>query len=368
MEKRRIAIAAGGTPGHVNLGLAIAESYRQTFEDLDLLFIGAPGGAESRLVPPRGFPLELLPGLPIMGESLAGKLRAVRQLAYAIWQARRLLRERKTRLVIGLGSYASAAPIFAAKTLRLHTAIHEANVIAGLTNRWIGSLVDRVYLGFASADLDFPKNPTVVVGNPVRPEIAKASDKNRVAPSESGRAYHLLVLAGTKGAAFLNEKAVELIRKLAEHGPAIEVRHQAADANAVSIQAEYARCGISASVVPYLDDMGEAYSWADLSLTRSGASTLAELAAVGLPALLVPLAGSAENHQEANAKFCEEANCAIWVREVDWDTDELAGRVAPLLTNDQAWRAASVAMRGLSRPDAARSVVSDCEAMMAGHW
>jgi UDP-N-acetylglucosamine--N-acetylmuramyl-(pentapeptide) pyrophosphoryl-undecaprenol N-acetylglucosamine transferase len=368
MERRRVAVAGGGTAGHVYPALAIAAAYRQTVDNVDLLFLGTAEGFEARLMPRHGYRLVLVQGAPLFRVGLGGKLRALNCLGSGIGQARRALKAHGARLVIGLGGYASAGVLLAARSLGLPAAIHEANVLPGLTNKLLGRLVDRVYLGFAASGWAFPRGRTLVTGNPVRSEIVRVGCEKQQRRYGVDRPVHILVTGGSEGAPFLNRHAPDLLRRVAGHGLALAVSHQVGVWAVEPVRAAYARAGLAASVVPYIEDMATAYRRADLVVARAGALTLAELAVCGLPALLVPLPTAARDHQTANARVFAAAGGSWWVREADWHPESLAARLAALLRDPAAWMAAALRMRQLATPHAARAIVADCEALMAGRW
>src|SRR5712692_3331133 len=226
MKPHYIAVVGDGTAGHVYPALAIADAYRQFCDTADLLFIGAPDGFAARLAPSHGYRVALVPSGPLFGVGVAGKLRTLWRLGVGVRQARRVLRAAETKLVIGVGGYASAAALLAAKSLRLATAIYEANTVPGLTNALLGRFVDRIYLGFAAAGWGFPADRTLVTGNPVRPRILAVGGKERIAPHGTGRPVHILVTGGSLGAPFLNQQVPDLLARVAARGLSIEVRHQ----------------------------------------------------------------------------------------------------------------------------------------------
>jgi UDP-N-acetylglucosamine--N-acetylmuramyl-(pentapeptide) pyrophosphoryl-undecaprenol N-acetylglucosamine transferase len=363
---RRIAIAAGGTAGHVTAGLAVAEAYRAEFDDVSVCFIGTEQGLESRMIPDAGHELELVAGTPLAGETFGGKLKAVWNMGVGAVQARRVLSRSGARLVIGFGGYASSGALLAARSLGLRIAIHESNVVLGMTNRLLGRLADRTYLGFESTARE--NSEARVTGNPVRGEITECAARKAERSADWDRPARVAVLGGSLGSKFLNARAADLLGRVAELGAGVEVRHQAGDVDLDSIRRTYAQAGVTANVTPFISDMGEVYRWADFAVTSAGALTLAELAASGLPALLIPLRGSAGDHQVANARAFAGATGGWWVAEQDWDAETLAPRVASLLLGVEEWESASKRVRELATPGAARAMVQDCEELMSGQW
>jgi len=365
---RRLAIAAGGTAGHITVGLAIAEAYRQAFDDVSICFIGTPAGLEERLVPLAGYPLEIVAGTPVAGESGLGKSRAVWNLAAGARQARRILIRRRTRLLIGCGGYASAGALIGARSLRLRVAIQEANIVPGMANRLLSRLADRVYLGFEAAAGSIGGSKIRVTGNPVRSEISRTGASKRQRISADRECARVVVMGGSLGSRFLNQQAPKLLEAIANLGVAIDVRHQTGNEDPAPVAAAYRAAGISAHVEAFISDMADTYQWADFAITSAGALTLAELAACGLPALLIPLRNSAGDHQVANARAFAARTGGWWVTEEAWDPGPLAERIALLLRGTENWQSASKRMRELATPDAARALVADCEELMSGQW
>jgi UDP-N-acetylglucosamine--N-acetylmuramyl-(pentapeptide) pyrophosphoryl-undecaprenol N-acetylglucosamine transferase len=366
--QRRLTIVGGGPAGHVYPALTIADTYRRTFDHVDVCFIGTPAGCEARLVPAHGYRCTMVQGSPWYGVGVGGRLQATRALVVGIAQARRLLRAQGTQLVIGLGGYASVGVLLAARSLGLRIVIHEANIVPGLANRLLGRLADRVYLGWQAAAWAFPPGRTLVTGNPVRPEVAAVGDEKRRAVGNVHRPVRILVMGGSQGAPFLNRHVPDLLRQVTGHGLTLEVRHQVGDDDPAPVRARYAQAQITASVMPYIEAMADAYRWADFAIGRSGSGTIAELAACGLPALLVPLPTAAGDHQTMNAVAFAEA-CGGWcIREAHWQVQVQAARLAALLGDANALTGLAARARRLATPEAASILMTDCEALMAGQW
>jgi UDP-N-acetylglucosamine--N-acetylmuramyl-(pentapeptide) pyrophosphoryl-undecaprenol N-acetylglucosamine transferase len=331
---------------------------------VDVLFVGTAGGFEARLVRSHGHRLAVIRAAPLLGVGLTGKGWAVITTIVGAAQARRILRRDSVQLVLGLGNYACAPTVLAARSLGLPTVLHEANAVAGLANRLLGRIVDRVLLGFGSAAGAFTC-PTTVTGTPVRTEILALGEPSHPHGSpRPGAPFRILVSGGSQGSRFLDERVPHLLARVVRPGHTLEVRHQAAERDVERVEAAYAGVGVRALVVPYIDDMAEAYAWADFAVVCAGAVTLSELAAVGLPALLVPLGSAALDHQAANARAFAEATGVRWVGEDAWDADALAAHVASLITSSAAWSEASAGVRRLARTDAAAAVVRACEALI----
>lgn len=346
--------------------LAIAEAWRALDPGVDVRFAGALDGPAERLLAARGARLERVSGSQLVNVGVGGKLAAVPRVLAGMAQARRLLRAHGTRLVLGLGGYASGAVLLAARALGAGVAIHEANVIPGVANRMLAPFVHRVYLGFASSAFAFAARKRVVTGHPVRADIAALAAERRAAPDRT-RPARVLVLSSTRGESFFAERVPALLAEVERHGLVVEALHQTGDLAPGDVAHAYRQAGVKAAVAPYLDEIASAYRWADLVIARSGAGTIAETAHAGVPAILVPLTDASGDHQTANAVAIAATGAGLAVREADWRGDTLAGRVAALL-EPAAWTAASQATRALAVPDAAARIVADAEALMASRW
>lgn len=355
VRRRTVAIAGGGTAGHVTPGISIMSAYRD-LAGADVYFVACSAGFERDLVLSRGFPLKTIPGHPYARENPFGKVRALFALTSGILAARKLLKACPTDLVIGLGGYASAGTLMAARLLGIRTAIHEANVLPGIANKLLARLVDRVFVGWEQTRGAFHRNDIVVTGTPVLPQILEAA---AFAPSRHNRGmYRVLVTGGSLGSSFLNRQVPALLARVRDQGLPLTVRHQTGH-GLNEVRESYNSFGLSASVEAFIPSMIDAYRESDFVIATAGAVTLAELAALGLPSLLVPLAAAADGHQVPNAK----AYGGIWVAENDWDLDRLAESITDTLRNATGLAAESERLRQLARPHAAQQIVELCEAL-----
>ena len=360
---RRVVLVTGGTAGHVYPALAIAEAYKQAVASIEVLFFGTGDGFEAQLIPRYGYPLRVVRSRPIVGESLFGKVRTVGGLAGAFMRARQMLIEAKPELVVGFGGYASVPTILAARSLGMLTAIHECNVVPGLANKMLGRFVDRIYLGFEAATGQFQTGRVLVTGNPVRPDVGALASRPHD-PSSMERPFRILVTGGSQGSPFLNRHVPSLLARLAADGVSLEVLHQSGQADCDSVRKVYRDNGLKASVTPFVDDMAQAYQWADFAISCSGAATLAELAIAGLPVLLVPLSTAPKNHQVSNAAAFAQITTNCWLSEDHWEPDALREKITLLFGNQASWRDASERVRRFAKPDASQMLVADCEAII----
>ena len=348
-------------------GLAIAQAYAAAFDRLSVVFIGSADGFETRLVPAHGYELATIRAAPLMGTGPLGKLLALGSPLVGAWQARRILRDHGTRLVIGVGGFASVGGILAARSLGLRSVIHDANALPGRTNRYLSHLVDRVFVGWAPARELLSGKAAIVTGNPVRTAIAQAAAGHHPTACLGDR-LRVFIAGGSAGSGFLNEHIPEMLARAAGLGLSIEVTHQCGDFEPEIIRRAYAQAGIDARVEPYFERIEDIYRRTHLAVCCAGAMTLAELAVFSLPCVLVPLRSAADDHQAVNARIFAEATGCRWIREQDWQSAEVAAWIAALWRDPEAWRALSGRVRSYTRTDAAAAIVAECESMMAGAW
>ena len=349
----RIAMACGGTAGHVLPACAVAEALPR---GIDAVFLGGTMGLETRLARSRGHRLLTTPAAPLAGASMSAKVVGLRWTAAGALAARRILLREDVGLVVGFGSYASAPGVLAAWSLRLPIVLFETNATAGTANRRLAPFATLALLAEASAARAF-RCPARVTGVPLRAEILSVS-----ARPPAGM-LHVLVAGGSLGSAFLDERIPHLLARVAARVGSLVVRHVGDPERA---RAAYARAGVAATVMPFVDDMAAEYARANVAIVSAGATTLAELAAVGLPAVLVALASVARDHQTENAREFAAATDAVWCREADWDDASLAAHVAALATEPPAWAAAAAGMRRKARRGAADAVAQACLEVVDG--
>ncbi|MCB1919022.1 MAG: undecaprenyldiphospho-muramoylpentapeptide beta-N-acetylglucosaminyltransferase [Candidatus Competibacteraceae bacterium] len=349
-----ILIMAGGTGGHVFPALAVAERLR--IHGAAVTWMGARRGLEATLVPKAGIPMEWIEVAGLRGKSLRQRLLMPVMLSQALWQAGRILRRLRPAVVLGMGGFASGPGGIMARLLGIPLVVHEQNAIAGLTNRWLARVAGRVFEAFPGT---FPSTrQAVAVGNPVREVIANLPSPAVRFASRAGR-RRLLVLGGSQGALALNQRVPQALALLdARERP--EVWHQAGGQLHKAAEVAYRDAGITAQLTPFIENMAEAYGWADLVLCRAGALTIAELAAAGIGAVLVPFPFAVDDHQTANARFLEKAGAALVVQQAELTAERLAALLRELLSDrDRLLRMAEAARR-LAKVDAAEQVALAC--------
>jgi len=348
-----VLIMAGGTGGHVFPALAVAERLRE--QGVPVVWLGTRQGLEARVVPEADIPIEWLRVRGLRGNGLRGWLAAPFVLLRALGQALSVLRRHKPGAVLGMGGYAAGPGAVAAWLTRRPLIIHEQNAVAGLTNRLLGRLARRVLTGFPGL---LPERGGEHVGNPVRAAISRVPG-----PAERGvgerRPLRLLVVGGSLGALALNSTVPAALARLApEERP--EVRHQAGERTLQQAREAYDQAGVAVDLLPFIDDMAAAWAWADLVICRAGALTVAELEAVGVPAILVPLPGAVDDHQTANACQFVEAGAGVLLPQQALSAQRLALELKTLLADPQRLQRMAACARELGRPDAAATVARIC--------
>ena len=360
MAALRILISAGGTGGHIIPGLAVARELINRHQ-AEILFVGTPRGLESRLVPAAGFGLKLIEIGPLNNVSLGTKIKTLLKLPGSFFAARRLIREFRPDAVLSVGGYSSGPVMAAALQLRIPAMVVEPNAVPGLANRLVGKRVQAAAINFAAAGKWFRN--AEVTGIPVRPEFFS------LAPP-AGKDPHLLIFGGSQGARLFNTHLPQIISALLDAVPGLTVLHQSGARNFEVTQSAYQASGADSArweVKPFLDDMPARFGQAHLVMSRSGASSVAELAAAGKPALLVPFAAAADEHQRRNAEAMEAAGAAVMLQEKDLDTAGLLLQtLVNLLTNPGKLAAMSVAARTQAHPAAAEDIADRLTAL-AGH-
>jgi UDP-N-acetylglucosamine--N-acetylmuramyl-(pentapeptide) pyrophosphoryl-undecaprenol N-acetylglucosamine transferase len=355
-----LAVAGGGTGGHIFPGLAVAQEYRRRDPATRVLYLGVAGRMEERLVPAAGFPFHGLRVEGIRGRGLLGAVRGLALAARAVGECRRALAAFGADLLLGTGGYSSAPAAVAARTLGIPVVLQEQNTVPGLTNRVLGRIARRVFVAFDPAARFFARGRAEVTGNPVRDEALGPA-----AAVGEGSRLRVLVLGGSQGAHGVNRLVTGALPLLAAAGVAADFSHQSGEAEREAVGEAYRRAGVAAEVAAFFEGMGARYAAADLVIARAGAGTVAEIAANGRPAILVPYPRAASDHQRANARWLAGRGAALVVEETaDGAERELAGAVAGLARDRARLRAMAAASRGAGVRDAAARIVASCERML----
>jgi UDP-N-acetylglucosamine--N-acetylmuramyl-(pentapeptide) pyrophosphoryl-undecaprenol N-acetylglucosamine transferase len=352
----RAILAGGGTGGHVIPALAIAHELRARY-GAEVAFIGTGRGIETRLVPPAGFALKLIEVGALKNVTLATRLKTLAALPMAIVSSWQMLQEFKPQVLIGVGGYASGPAMLAASLSSIPTVAFEPNFVPGLANRAVAPLVTTAVVHFEETGEYFRR--FVVTGVPVRHAFFNLPSR------PAGGRPTLLVFGGSQGAAALNKVVIESLAELAGRVPGLHIVHQTGERDYNSAQAAYLRAPVAAEVSPFIDDMPQAFARADLIVCRSGASTVAEIAAAGKPAVFVPFPRAADDHQRRNAEALASRGAALLIPESQLTRERLVEAVAGLL-NDSERRQKMAAAAGTMAHANAAAVIAGIAARLAG--
>jgi UDP-N-acetylglucosamine--N-acetylmuramyl-(pentapeptide) pyrophosphoryl-undecaprenol N-acetylglucosamine transferase len=353
----RAILAGGGTGGHVIPALAVAQELQKQY-GAEVLFIGTARGIENRLVPAAGFELRLVEVGALKNVSLATRLRTMFDLPRAVWEARRILTEFRPGVVIGVGGYASGPAMMAATLSRIPTVAFEPNVVPGFANRVVARFVSGAAVHFSETAKYFRR--AEVTGVPVRQAFFEIA---RRTPSQENPS--VLVFGGSQGAHAINQAAMESVVALQARVPGIRIVHQTGERDYNDAQAAYAAVSGSVEAFRFIDDMPGHFARADLLVCRSGASTVAEVAAAGKPAIFVPFPRAADDHQKRNAEAFERAGAALLLEESNLNRETLVEAISSLLSSPARLEQMGEAARKLSHPDAARDIAK-MAAQLAG--
>jgi len=352
----RLLLAASGTGGHLFPGIAVAEA-AQREAGAEVLFVGTASGMEKDVIPRLGFRLRLIPGEQLRGRNWGGMIRALWEALRGLKAAWNVVREFAPDLIFSIGGYASGPTVLVGWAKRVPCVLLEPNVIPGLTNRLLGRLATKVCVGFPRAVRFFPARKAVCTGNPVRWNSPAPHRYSSTRASE----FTLLIFGGSAGARRLNQIVPQAVALL---GKNLKVIHQTGKTEYEEVNAAYVRLGLNAAVISFIDNMQEVYTAADLVVCRAGAMTLAELTALGKPAVLIPYPYAVDDHQRANAEVLVQAGAARMILDVELTSEHLSEVVKILMEDRRQLEAMSHAAFALGRPDATAAVVRECLACL----
>lgn len=342
MKKKKLLVMAGGTGGHVFPAIAVAQNLQK--QGWDICWLGTKDRMEAQLVPKHGIPIRFIQISGLRGKGIKALLGAPFAILRAIFQAKKIIQEEKPDAVLGMGGYVSGPGGVAAKLCGVPIILHEQNAIAGLTNKWLAKIATRVLQAFPNAFSN-----AEVVGNPVRQDLFQMPNpEERFA--QHGDKLRVLVVGGSQGARVLNQTLPKVVAELADK---LEVRHQVGKGSVENVTALYGENASQVKITEFIDDMAEAYAWADVVICRSGALTVCELAAVGTPAIFVPFQHK-DRQQYLNAKYLADVGAAKIVEQAEL-TPEILIHYLQNFTRDELLQMAMKA-KAMSMPMSAQRV------------
>ena len=359
----RIVVTGGGTGGHLFPGIALATGMQKRIRGCRILFIGTPRQLDKKTLAGYDFELASIQCMGLKGMGMKHRISSVMQLPAAILEARKILARFKPQLVFGVGGYVTGPVLLAARMMGFPVCIHEQNSVPGLANRIVSRIASKIFLSMPCA-YPFSEKKTVLTGNPVRQEIIRASGTSR--KRMKGK-MTILILGGSQGAHRVNMlvlKAAALLPKMSDEQ--VDFIHQTGRSDLEAVQKKYQEIGVEARVNDFFHDMADIYGQADLVISRAGATTLAELSIMGLPALLIPYPYAADNHQRTNGLYYRDGGAAQMFFEHELSGPKLAIEIVSFLKNPERLAIMSENMRKMSRPGATEQIVDECLALVYG--
>lgn len=354
MHKRPVLITAGGTGGHVYPGLAVARALEA--QGIPVVWMGTRKGLEARVIPAAGIEMAWLEVAGLRGKGALALILAPFRLVKALYQSVRIMRKHNPVAVLGMGGFVAGPGGLVASLMGIPVVIHEQNAVPGLTNRLLSKFSKKVLEGFPGSFIS-AKDKTVQVGNPVRQDISDLPAPQKRMEGLQRRQLRLLIIGGSLGALALNEVVPQALSELPSDIRPL-VRHQAGRDKDGATKVCYQKAGVEGTISAFIEDMAEAYGWADLVICRSGALTVAELASAGLASILVPYPHAVDDHQTANGLYLSEHGAAILLPQTDLNSAVLAMNLKTLMAEPERLLKMGEKARELARPNATAEVAA----------
>lgn len=354
----RIIIAGGGTGGHIFPGIAIADEIAGRDESAEVIFVGTEQGIERLVVPREGYNIRFLRAEGMVGRSMIKKIRSLIKVVLSIYDSYRIIHEFKPDAVIGVGGYVSFGMVLTGRLFSIPTLVTEQNSVPGLANRILGRFVDAICVTYHESLSFFPKEKTYITGNPIRKIITRADREKAYDLFSLDRdRFTILVFGGSAGATRINKAVCDSFNYLTDLRDQMQFLHQTGMSDIEWTKESYRKWGFKGTVAPFIYEMAEAYAVSDLVISRAGATTLAELMAVGRPAILIPYPFAAARHQEENARKLVDMGAARMIMDSDLNGEVLSEEIKALFGNPELRINMEKASRSLGRPEAARHIV-----------
>jgi len=353
----KLIVAGGGTGGHLFPGIAVAEEFLSRDPANQVLFVGSERGIEARAIPRMGYQLELISAAGIRGKGSLAKLKGAAMMLYGYAQSRKILQKFKPDLVLGVGGYASLPMVMAARGMEIPRYIHEQNALPGMSNKVLSRVANKVFISLEESAKFFPKDCTLLTGNPLRKQILEMLTGN-VQEQQQSETFQLFIFGGSQGAHALNIALPQAVAQLSpEYQARLKITHQTGEADLQQVQAAYQANGIEADVRPFIDDMATAYHRAELIICRAGATTIAEVTALGKACLFVPFPHATDDHQRKNAEALLKKGACEMLVEQEIGGKGLSNAIARLMENRYALKLIAENAAALARLDAAKVIV-----------
>jgi UDP-N-acetylglucosamine--N-acetylmuramyl-(pentapeptide) pyrophosphoryl-undecaprenol N-acetylglucosamine transferase len=349
----RLIITGGGTGGHLFPGIAVAEEMSRRCEKGESLFVTGRRRMESDILSRAGYQQTSIAVEGIKGRGWKRGLTVLVKLPWSFLQALMIIRRFSPHLVLGVGGYSAGPVCLAAKVMGIPSAIHEQNSFPGMTNRLLCRVVDRVFISFEESAAHFGGGDLFLTGNPIRRELLAGGDTQK----GEGNRFTVMVTGGSQGAHAINEAFVEALRILKLSGRDVYAIHQSGEADWNWVTDAYRKMELFGEVIPFIQDMAGAYQQADLVVSRAGASTISELAAIGKPSILVPYPHATNNHQETNARILADRGGAEMILQKDLRGEGLANLLEKYMDDRASLKNMGEVAKSAGKPDADRIIV-----------
>ncbi len=354
----RLVVAGGGTGGHLFPGIAVAEEFLARDEVNEVLFIGTQNGIEARVLPNLGYRLKVIAATGMRGKSRIQQIKGIGFLVKSYFQSKKILETFRPDIVLGVGGYASGPVLMAAGQFPCRRFIHEQNALPGFTNKLLARFAEKVFISLEESKRFFPARKSFMTGNPLRRQILQDVQPSRADHARSD-AFNLLVFGGSAGAHSINMALVEALPFLHEVKNRMSIIHQTGEKDLAEVKAGYQREGFEAEVLPFIHDMADAYSWADLVVCRAGATTIAEVTARGKACIFIPFPYATDDHQRKNAEALVERGAGFMLLNRDLTGERLALMIRELMGDRERLKITGLCARQLARPDAAKIIVDE---------
>ncbi len=359
----KLVIAGGGTGGHLFPAIAIARAFKA--EDLNgsVLFVGTRNGIEAKIIPNTEFPIRFITARGMMNTGIINSIVSALEIPVGLFQSISIIRKFKPDCVLGVGGYASGPTVLAAWLMRVPTAIQEQNSVMGTTNRILSKLVGRIFVSWKNTEPDTPQEKTIVAGNPVRDDIFEEKSQSDPNPRE----FRILIFGGSRGARSINQSVAANLDVLSQSADKIRILHQTGSGVVAELKSAYEKVGIKADVREFIQDMGSAYHWADVVICRSGASSLAEITALGKPAIVIPYLYAIGDHQARNAAVLQAQGAVRIVEDHKLKNGALLSEIRNVMDHPELLSEMAENSRRLGRPGAALEIAREILKLERSH-
>ncbi len=361
----KVIIAGGGTGGHLFPGIALAESLTEKYPEAQIIFVGTPKGLEAKVIPKTGYQLNFISVRGFVGKSLNEKVKSLMSLLKSMFESKNIVDSFSPDIVFGVGGYASFPIVLTASLKKIPTIILEQNTVPGLANKLLSKFASAVAITYPETMEYFQREKTYLTGTPIRMRILEGDKQKakKLFNIEEGR-ITILILGGSLGARKINKAMTEGLSYLLPLKNKIHIIHQTGESDYNWVANEYKNLTFRATVLPFIYDMVEAYSVADLVISRAGASTVAELTSIGKASILIPYPYAAYNHQEMNARRLLSRGACELILDRELNGEVLAKRINKILTNPEIMKEMEMASLAFGKPHAGEKIIEIAESLL----